>query len=91
MFELIGLAATAGAGIFGYIKTRSFVSRRLRYVESVQNGLAPVIAGTAAAVVAAPVVALLPIIAAPTAIIFGLGVGAGTAAGVRHIRSGTSD
>ncbi|MGH7500986.1 MAG: hypothetical protein ACREL7_04440 [Longimicrobiales bacterium] len=88
---LIGLAATAVAGIGGYIKTRSFVARRLRYVDSVQNGIVPVLAGTAAAVVAAPVVALLPFVAAPTAIAFGVGVGVGTRAGVRAIRNGSID
>jgi hypothetical protein len=88
---LIGFAATAVAGIGGYMKTRAFVARRLRYVDSVQNGVVPILAGTAAAVVAAPVVAMLPIIAAPTAIAFGLGVGVGTRAGVRAIRSGVPD
>jgi hypothetical protein len=88
---LIGIVVTAGAGIGGYIKTRSFVARRLRYVDAVKSGLAPILAGTAAAIVAAPVVALLPIIAFPTAIVFGVGVGAGTRAGVRAITNGTAD
>lgn len=88
MFELIGLIVTGVATVGGYFKTRQFVKRRLRYVDAVQNSAAPVLAGAAAAVVAAPIVALLPIIGAPTAIAIGAGVGLGTRAGVRQIRSG---
>lgn len=88
MFELIALAAAGLAGAGGYAKTRSFVRRRLRFVDSVQTSPAPLIAGTAAALVAAPVVALLPIVGAGTALAVGLGVGVGTAAGVRDIRAG---
>jgi hypothetical protein len=91
MFEFIGLVIAAGAGIGGFIKTRAFVKRRLRYVESVQKGTAPVIAGTVAAIVAAPIVALLPIVGAPAAVLLGLGVGAGTHAGAKDIREGTPD
>ncbi len=88
MFELIGLAAAAVAAIGGYVKTKSFVFRRLRYVDSAKSSVAPVIAGAAAAIVAAPVVAILPIVGAGTAIALGVGVGAGTHAGVRDIKGG---
>jgi hypothetical protein len=91
MFELIGLILTAAAAIAGYVPTRSFVARRLRYVDAVKSGVAPVLAGTAAAIAAAPVVALLPLVGAPAAIALGVGVGFGTAAGARDIRRGTSD
>jgi hypothetical protein len=89
MFELIGLAAAGAAAVGGYVKSRSFVGRRLRYVDSIRNNVAPVVAGTVAIAVAAPVVALLPIIGAGTAIAFGVAVGAGTKAGVRDIENGT--
>ena len=88
MFELIGLAVAGVAAVGGYVKTRSFVRKRLRYVDGVQKSSIPVIAGAAAAVVAAPVVALLPIVGAPAALALGAGVGLGTHAGVRDIRSG---
>lgn len=88
MFELIGLVVTGIAAIGGYVKTRSFVKRRLRYVDAAQKPAAPVIAGAAAAVIAAPVVAVLPFVGAPAAIIFGVGVGVGTRAGARDIRTG---
>lgn len=88
MFELIALAAAGIVGAGGYAKTRSFVRRRLRFVDAVRKRPAALVAGTAAAVVAAPVVALLPIVGAGTAIAFGLGVGIGTAAGAHDIAAG---
>lgn len=88
MFELIGLAATGVLTAVGYFKTRDFVQRRLRFVEFVQKGFAPVVVGAGAAVVAVPAVALLPIVGVGTAILFGAGVGAGVAAGAHRIRNG---
>lgn len=88
MFELIGLVVAGAAAIGGYVQTRAYVKRRLRYVDAVKSNTAPVLAGAAAAIVAAPVVALLPIVGAPAAIALGVGVGIGTRAGVRDIESG---
>jgi len=88
MFEVIGLVVGGAAAVYGYIQSRSFVKRRLRYVDSIQKSAIPVLAGAAAAIVAAPVVALLPLIGPPAAIAFGLAVGAGTHAGARDIRDG---
>lgn len=86
MLELIGLAATAAATGFGFFQSRVFVRTKLRFVDAVQTTKAPVIAGVGAAIVAAPIVALLPLVGAGTAILFGLGVGTGVAAGARDIR-----
>lgn len=91
MLELIGLAAAGTAAVGGFVKTRSFVRRRLRYVDNVQRSSAPVVVGAVAALVAAPVVALLPLIGAGTALMFGVGVGAGTRAGAKDIRDGGPD
>jgi hypothetical protein len=88
MFEVIGLVVGGAAAVAGYIKSRSFVKRRLRYVDSIQKSSVPILAGAAAAIVAAPVVALLPLIGGPAAIAFGLAVGAGTHAGAKDIRDG---
>lgn len=85
---MIELIIGAAAAVGGFVKVRSFVNRRLRYVDAVQKPTASVLAGAAAAVVAAPVVALLPLIGAPAAIALGLGVGAGTHAGAKDIRDG---
>jgi hypothetical protein len=86
MLELLGMIAAAGAAGAGYLRSRSFVARRLRYVDAVQSPAAPLVAGTAAALMAAPVVWILPVIGTGTALLFGAAVGIGTRAGVRQIR-----
>lgn len=88
MIELIALAGSGAAAFFGYVNMRRFVRGRLRYVDNVQKPVAPVVAGTVAAVAATPVVWALPIIGTGAAIVFGIAVGLGTRAGVRDIRSG---
>ncbi|HXV85649.1 MAG TPA: hypothetical protein VD793_03065 [Gemmatimonadales bacterium] len=89
MFELMALAAAGVAGGWGYITSRRFVRERLRFVEAVKKPVAPVVAGAAAALVAAPVVALLPVIGAGTALAFGVGIGAGVARGSRETPTGS--
>jgi hypothetical protein len=86
MLELLGLIAAAGATGVGYTRSRDFVATRLRFVDLVQRPGAPLIAGAAATALAAPVVWVLPVIGGGTALLFGIGVGAGTRAGVRRIR-----
>ena len=86
MIELLMLGAAAGACGAGYMKVRGFVRGRLRFVETVQDPRAQVAAGTVAALAAAPVVALLPILGAGAAVAFGAGVGFGVAHGARDIR-----
>jgi hypothetical protein len=86
MLELLGLVAAGGAAAVGYARTRRFVADRLRYVDAVQKPSAPLIAGTVAAVAAAPVVWVVPVIGGGTAILFGIAVGAGVRAGVNRIR-----
>lgn len=86
MFELLGLIATVAVAAVGYLQSRAFVRRRLTYVDAVQNAGVPVLAGAAAWLVALPVVGLLPLVGGMTAILFGVGVGAGVAAGAKDIR-----
>ena len=88
MFEILGLAATGALTATGFYQARSFVRRRLRFVDAVQGAGAPVLAGLAATAVAIPAVALLPLIGGGTAVLFGVGVGAGVAAGARNVRQG---
>lgn len=83
---MITLALAFAAAAFGYLQTRSFVRRRLAYVDAVQKGSAPLLAGVVAAAVAMPVVALLPLVGGGTALLFGAGVGAGVSAGARDTR-----
>ena len=90
MFEaragFLTTVATVAAGAVGYIQSRGFVSKRLRYVDQAQSPLAPVVAGVAGVAVAAPVALLLPFVTAGTAVVFGLAVAFGTRAGVKRIR-----
>ena len=82
MLELL-LIITAGA--IGFILTRNFVRRRLRFVDAVHSPWAPVITGLLAGMLAWPA-ALLPFVSIVTAIAFGIGTGLGTASGARAIR-----
>ncbi len=86
MIELIGLAATTALTFVGYYQARAYVERRLQYVDAVHGMRAPLIAGVGAALVAAPVVMVVPVIGTGTACLFGVAVGAGVAAGARNIR-----
>lgn len=86
MFELIGFAATIAAAGFGFIRSRSFVRRRLAYVDAVHRTGTPFLAGIAAALVAMPLVAFIPLVGGATAILFGTSVGFGVAAGSRDAR-----
>ena len=75
---LIGAVALGG----GFVWTREFVRRRLRFVDAVRRPAAPVVAGIAAAAVALPFAAL-PIITVGTAVALGVGVAGGVASGRR--------
>jgi hypothetical protein len=84
---LIYLAVTVAAGILGFTLARSFVRRRLRFVDGIYSPAAPWVAGLAVGLVAWPV-AILPFITSATTWLFGAGVGLGTASGVKALRRG---
>lgn len=86
MFELIALVIAILAGIVGFRASRRYVRTRLRFVDAVQSAGAPWIAGLVAALFAAPVVLLLPVVGAGTAIALGIGVAAGVARGAKDVR-----
>ena len=77
---MLWLAVTAAALVGGYLLSRNFVRRRLRYVDAIQKPSAPLLAGVAAAAVVLPIAAL-PIITVGTAVAFGVGVASGVASG----------
>jgi hypothetical protein len=87
MFEFLIAAGAAGVG---YFRSRGFVAARLRYVDAMRSPMAPFVAAAAATAVAAPVVWVLPVVGAGTALAFGAAVGIGTRAGVRRIRRSLS-
>jgi hypothetical protein len=86
MFGIIGFAATVAAALFGFVQTRAFVRRRLAYVDAVHRSHVPFVAAIAAAALAVPVVALLPLVGGGTALVFGAAVGAGVSAGAKDTR-----
>ena len=86
MFGLLAFALSTAAAIIGFTQAKAFVSQRLRYVDAARSPFAPFVAGVGAALIALPIVALLPIIGAGSAIAFGLSVGLGVAAGNKEIR-----
>jgi hypothetical protein len=86
MIEFLFLAA-AGAGMgISYIKVRDFVSERLRFVDSAQRRSTPWLAGVAATLALSPVVAVMPVLGAGTAIAFGVVVGTAVRKGQREVR-----
>lgn len=86
MFIVLSFLVSLALVTLAYAQSRHFVMRRLRYVDAVQNALAPVIAGVGAAVITWPVFALLPLVGLGTALSVGFAVGAGVAAGARAVR-----
>jgi hypothetical protein len=86
MFELIAAGIAGVAGVVGHMKSRSFVGRRLRYTNIVEKPALGLWAGVGATILAAPIVAVLPIVGAGTAIVIGAGVGTGVALGVRDTK-----
>ena len=90
IFFLISVAIASILAIVLHGATRRFVRNRLRYVDSVQKGIAPWAAGGAAFLLGAVLVPFLPLVGIYTALTVGLAVGSGVAAGVRDIKQGTS-
>jgi hypothetical protein len=86
MLGAIGALITLGVAAVGYVQARVFTRRRLQFVDSAQSGVAPVIAGVAAAVVGTIILLFVPFFGAGTALLFGAGVGAGVASGQSDIR-----
>jgi hypothetical protein len=86
LWFIMSFAISTVVAILAYAQARSFVTRRLRYVDAVQSTLAPFVAGIGAALIALPIVAFLPLVGVGTALTLGLAVGAGVAAGAREVR-----
>lgn len=86
MLTILAFAAATVIALAGHHYARQFVTRKLRYVDAAHTSKAPLIAGVAAAVVAAPVMAVVPLLGLGTALSFGTAVGFGVAAGSREVR-----
>jgi hypothetical protein len=84
---MLALLLTAAAGIVGYLAARNFVRNRLRFVDAIHSPWVPISAGIVAFLFAWPL-ALLPLVSAVPAVVFGIGIGLGAATGARHVRRG---
>jgi len=82
---MLELLLTITAGAIGFILTRNFVRRRLRFVDAVDSPWAPYITSLIAGMLVWPA-ALFPFFSIVTAVAFGIGTGLGTASGARAIR-----
>jgi hypothetical protein len=88
MFELL----VAGAlGVAGHFKSKDFVQKRLRYTHLIEKPGLGLAAGVTTAVVAAPLVWVLPFVGGATALVVGAGVGTGVALGAARARRGGYD
>ena len=87
---MLQIVITLAAGVLGFVLARNFVRHRLRFVDAVHSPVAPIIAGFAAAAVAWPA-SVLPFVTVTTAVVFGIGTGAGTASGARALRHNAGD
>lgn len=83
----INMMIVAAVAMVGFVIAKTFVRRRLRFVDAIYSPLAPLTVGVLMAAVAWPL-AILPIITGTTAVIFGIGAGLGTASGVRALKRG---
>ncbi|MGH7581969.1 MAG: hypothetical protein ACREL5_01935 [Gemmatimonadales bacterium] len=88
LFSLIGFVVTVVAGIFAFGVAREFVRNRLRFVDSVRNPVAPWLVFIGAFIILLPVVAILPLVGAGSALLVGGATGLGTASGVKALKRG---
>ena len=92
MIELLALLVLLSGVLGVHVASRRVVRRRLwltRFVD--RPALLALVAGGAAAVAAAPVVALLPLAGPGTAVLLGIGVGSGAGLGARDGRPVRTD
>lgn len=86
MLELIALGAAGAAGVFGHVKSRDFIRRKLRYTKITEKPAMGIGLATGAATVV--VVAALPLVSVVPAVVVGAGIGTGVAAGIKQARKG---
>ena len=89
IFALITISITAIAGFLGFVWTRRFVARRLRFVDAIYNPAAPFFIAALAMLISWPI-SILPLVSATASAFFGIGAGLGTASGVKALRRGTA-
>lgn len=76
METMIELIVVAAAGIAGFVSSRDFTRKKLRFVDAAQSSSAPWVAAGAVALIATPL-AILPLITVGSALALGVGAGLG--------------
>jgi hypothetical protein len=85
-YMILSFVISTALVMLAFAQTRNFVTRRLRYVDAVQNAIAPWIAGLGAAAISMPILAWIPYVGVGTSLSIGLAVGLGVASGAREVR-----
>ena len=88
MIDILVVLISIAVVTVAYNAVRRFVRQRLRFVDAAHRKLAPWVAGVGAAIVTAPVVALVPLVGMGFAVSLGVAVGLGVAAGSRDVQRG---
>jgi len=88
MWSILYAAIVAAAAVGGYVMTKNFVARRLRFVDGVQSPWIPWVVALVVGVVATPIAVFLPLVTKFTALVFAISAGLGTASGQRAIKQG---
>ena len=70
MWSVLYAAVVAAAAVGGYVLTKSFVARRLRFVDGVQSPWVPWAVAIVVALVATPIALFLPLVTKFTALVF---------------------
>jgi hypothetical protein len=86
MSAILAAIAAVALAIFGFRQARSFVFRRLTYVDRIHSAYVPAVAGLGAGLLALPIAAVLPVVGPGTAVLFGISVALGVSSGARSIR-----
>lgn len=86
MLELLTLGAAGAAGLFGHVKSKDFINRKLRYTSIVEKPAVGL--GVAAGAATAIAVAALPVFTLGPGLLVGAGIGTGVAAGIKKARRG---
>jgi hypothetical protein len=79
---MLDIIAAGVLGVASHVKSKDWVRRKLRYTNIVEKPGLGLFVGAATAVVAAPVIAALPIIGMGTGVVVGIGLGAGVGTGI---------
>ena len=90
MLTLLAAGIAGAVGVYGHVKSKQFVRKRLRYTKFVEKRGMGLVVGAAAAIVVTPF-AVLPLIGVGTAIAAGIGVGTGVAMGASQAKDGVPD